>query len=122
MAGEDLPVSKQGAATIDGIHTDVVCTAFKDRIFVAITQYEKLGTIVHVIPDSTPADTRQQSFTTKVLLGKDEPITHVMAKNLATKICEGPDSKPLLLAIALKEHSPSVLKSLQELVVQFRVW
>ena len=51
-----------------------------------------------------------------------QPITHVMARNLAAKICQPVDTKPLLLALALKEPSPSLLKSLQELVVQYQVW
>ncbi|XP_033636623.1 proteasome assembly chaperone 3-like [Asterias rubens] len=122
MAGDDLPRTKQGAAVIDGVHTDVVCSAFSDRIFVMITQYEKMGTLVHITPDTTPADTRQGNFTTRVLLGNDEPVTHVFAKNIASKICLAPDSKPILLSIALKEHSPALLKSLQDLVMQYRVW
>lgn len=116
------PRTKQGAVTIDGVHTDIVCTAFEDHTFLVITQYQKLGTLVQVLQDGEIPDERNPTFTTKVLLGKDEPITHVYARNLATTVCSAPNSKPLLLAIALKKHSPAVLKTLQRIIMDYQVW
>jgi len=36
----------QGADVINGIHTDIVCTEFEDRLFIVLSQCEKLGTLV----------------------------------------------------------------------------
>ena len=36
----------QGAALIDGEHTEIVCSSFQDRLMIVVTQYGKLGTLV----------------------------------------------------------------------------
>ena len=36
----------QSAALINGEHTEIVCSCFKDRLLVVVTQYGKLGTLV----------------------------------------------------------------------------
>ena len=36
----------QGAAVINEIHTDVVCTNFSNKLFIVVTQFCKLGTLV----------------------------------------------------------------------------
>ncbi|XP_072027737.1 proteasome assembly chaperone 3-like [Amphiura filiformis] len=117
-----IPRTKQGAAIIDGIHTDIVCTAFDDQTLLVITQYQKLGTLVQVTRDADLPEDRNTNFTSKVLLGKDEPLTHVYATNIASKVCNTPNSKPLLLAMSLKQHSPAILKTLQDLIMEYQVW
>ncbi|KAI0207753.1 Proteasome assembly chaperone 3 [Lamellibrachia satsuma] len=117
---QDLIKSSQGAALIDGIHTDVVCTNFSDRLFIVITQYQKFGTLVSVTRDTVVKDgMREPTYSTNVLLGRDEPETHVIARNLASEI---PVVKPLLFALALKQASPSVLRSLQQLLMTHACW
>ena len=39
-------VHLEGAVLLDGIHTDIECTAYADQTFVVVTQYQKLGTSV----------------------------------------------------------------------------
>ncbi|XP_070563901.1 proteasome assembly chaperone 3-like isoform X2 [Ptychodera flava] len=113
----------EGAVTIDGVHTDVICTAFSDRLFIVVTQFQKLGTLVHVTKDLVGfVDLSSPSFTTKVLLGKDEPAVHIYAKNLASKICTEPTSKPLLLSLALKDFSPKYMQVISDLVLTHKVW
>lgn len=44
---EKFPLqNKQAAITIDGIHTEILLTGFADKIFVVITQYGKIGSLV----------------------------------------------------------------------------
>ena len=39
-------VTRQAAVTIGGVHTDLVVQAFTDRVFVTVTQTNKVGTLV----------------------------------------------------------------------------
>lgn len=64
--------SKQAQKEVNGILTDVVCTEFSNYIFVVLTQYGKIGTLISVTPDSKSNDISTPMFSTKVLLGKDE--------------------------------------------------
>jgi len=48
-AQRDTPspfVTRQTAATISGVHTDLIVQSFADRIFVTVTQTNKIGTMV----------------------------------------------------------------------------
>ncbi|XP_068435151.1 proteasome assembly chaperone 3 isoform X2 [Clinocottus analis] len=65
---------------------------------------------------STPA------FTTKVLLGKDEPLTHVCAKNLATFVSQEAGNRPVLLGLALKDSSIDAIKQMKEIIKSCQVW
>lgn len=67
--------SKQVQKEVNGILTDVVCTQFSNYIFVVLTQYGKIGTLISVTPDSRSNDISTPTFSTKVLLGKDEVCT-----------------------------------------------
>lgn len=44
---EEFPLkNKQAAITINGVHTEILLTGFADKIFVVITQYGKIGSLV----------------------------------------------------------------------------
>jgi hypothetical protein len=44
---QKFPVkTKQIACIVDGVHTEIIIQVFTDRIFIAITQTDKLGTLV----------------------------------------------------------------------------
>lgn len=38
--------TRQEARTINGIHTEVLVSEFQDRMFVVVTQYGKIGSLV----------------------------------------------------------------------------
>lgn len=69
---ESVIRSKQAQREVNGIPTEVVCTEFSNYIFVVLTQYGKIGTLISVTPDSRSNDLTTPTFSTKVLLGKDE--------------------------------------------------
>ncbi|XP_069066022.1 proteasome assembly chaperone 3 isoform X1 [Pleurodeles waltl] len=122
MAVNQIIKSKQAEEEIRGIRTEVVCTAFEDRILVVATQFGKMGTLVSVTPSVLSNDVGRPSLSTKVLLGKDEPLTHVCAKNLVTFVSQESGNKPVLLALALKEQSADVVMAVKAVIQRCRVW
>lgn len=46
-SNEEFPLqNKQAAITINGVHTEIFLTGYADKIFVVITQYGKIGSLV----------------------------------------------------------------------------
>lgn len=64
--------SKQAEEVVQGVLTEVVCTAFTNAILVVVTQYGKMGTVVLVEPNVVADAVGKPLLTTKVLLGSDE--------------------------------------------------
>ncbi|XP_077129634.1 proteasome assembly chaperone 3 [Ranitomeya variabilis] len=115
-------VSKQAEEVINGVVTQVVCTAFTDHILVVVTQYGKMGTLVSVTPNMVSGDLGKPTLTTKVLLGCDEPLIHVCAKNLVSFVSQESKNKPVLLAVALKDKDADCIKTLKEVIKRCQVW
>jgi proteasome assembly chaperone 3 len=42
-------VNKQAAKTIQGLHTEVLVSGFADKIFIVVTQYGRIGSLVSTI-------------------------------------------------------------------------
>ncbi|XP_046893468.1 proteasome assembly chaperone 3 [Hypomesus transpacificus] len=122
MTSQPLIKSKQTEKTINGISTQVVCTEFSNYIFVVLTQYGKIGTLVSVTPDSKSNDLSNSMFSTKVLLGKDDALTHVCAKNLATFVAQEAGNRPVLLGLALKDCSIDSIKDMKDVIKCCKVW
>ncbi|XP_029998188.1 proteasome assembly chaperone 3 [Sphaeramia orbicularis] len=119
---EPIIKSKQTEKDVNGISTQVVCTEFSNYIFIVITQFGKIGTLISVSPDSRANDITTPTFATKVLLGKDEPLTHVCAKNLASFVSQEAGNRPVLLGLALKDSSIDAIKSIKEIIRSCQVW
>ncbi|KAG8433007.1 hypothetical protein GDO86_017323 [Hymenochirus boettgeri] len=115
-------VTKQAEVVINGIATQVVCSAFSNHILVLVTQYGKMGTIISVTPGLVSAGIGKPSLTTKVLLGPDEPLIHVCAKNLVTFVSQESKNKPILLALALKDKNMDCINTLKEVIHNCQVW
>ncbi|KAJ3600835.1 hypothetical protein NHX12_031810 [Muraenolepis orangiensis] len=114
--------SRQAEKEINGIRTQVVCTEFNNYILVVLTQYGKMGSLVSITADSTSSDVSTPMFSTKVLMGKDEPLTHVCAKNLATRVSQEAGNRPVLLGLALKDTSIEAVKLMRDLITSCQVW
>lgn len=114
------PSTKQGAVLLGGKHVDVSMTTFEDRLLVIITEYQKMGTLVHVTKDNLPVDNREETYSTKIVLGKDEPVTHVFARNIAKRVLKS-QSKPLLLSLALEEYTPEILKGIEKVIQDYLI-
>ncbi|XP_077305252.1 proteasome assembly chaperone 3 [Lithobates pipiens] len=122
MEGQPVVTSKQAEEVINGCTTQVVCSAFTDHILVVVTQYGKFGTMVLVTPNTVAGDLGKPTLTTKVLLGSDEPLVHVCAKNLVGFVSQESKNKPVLLGIALKDKSPDCITALKVLIKSCQVW
>ncbi|XP_013916684.1 PREDICTED: proteasome assembly chaperone 3 [Thamnophis sirtalis] len=122
METKPIPLSKQTREVVCGVPTEVVCTAFGATILVVVTQYGKMGTLVSVEPEAVPDGVNRPLWTTKVLLGKDEPLVHISAKHLVTSVSQEAGSKTVLLAMALKDKSVEGIRTLKELIHRCRVW
>ncbi|KAH3697781.1 proteasome assembly chaperone 3-like isoform X3 [Dreissena polymorpha] len=113
---ENFPVlTKQCAVEINTTRTELIVQTFQDRIFIIVTQFSKIGTLVSVTNDRL-TDTSGAALSmasTNVLMGADEPITHVIARNLVTEV---PLTKPILLSVALKDSSPKTVKTLAKIL------
>lgn len=121
---EDRPpvVSKQKSQVVCGVPTQVVCTAFSSHILVVVTQFGKMGTLVALEPGPVTGDVSKPMLTTRVLLGQDEPLIHVFAKNLVTFVSQEAGNKAVLLALALKDRSLEGLQALREVIQTCQVW
>ncbi|EHH17100.1 Proteasome assembly chaperone 3 [Macaca mulatta] len=121
---EDTPlvISKQKTEVVCGVPTQVVCTAFSSHILVVVTQFGKMGTLVSLEPSSVASDVSKPVLTTKVLLGQDEPLIHVFAKNLVAFVSQEAGNRAVLLAVAVKDKNMEGLKALREVIRVCQVW
>nr|XP_040046712.1 proteasome assembly chaperone 3 [Gasterosteus aculeatus aculeatus]XP_040046713.1 proteasome assembly chaperone 3 [Gasterosteus aculeatus aculeatus] len=121
-SSEPVIRSRQTEKEVNGVSTQVVCTEFSNYIFIVLTQYGKMGTLISVTPDTRSNDISSPAFSTKVLLGKDEPLTHVCAKNLATFVSQEAGNRPVLMGLALKDSSLDAIKQMKEIIKSCKVW
>ncbi|KAJ3189449.1 Proteasome assembly chaperone 3 [Gaertneriomyces sp. JEL0708] len=111
----------KGEGDSSTIQTDVVYTDFADRMFLTITQFGKIGSLLEATVDTpttalymsqntvSSANTNAApSISVRTLLGpRDEPLAHVYASHILSKIraARPNETRPLLLGLALKRAS-----------------
>uniref|UniRef100_A0A8C4QWR5 Proteasome (prosome, macropain) assembly chaperone 3 n=1 Tax=Eptatretus burgeri TaxID=7764 RepID=A0A8C4QWR5_EPTBU len=118
-----MPVrTREVSGKVCGVSTQVVCAAFADRVFVTVSQCGRIGTLVSMSPALPTNSSDQAPCESRVLLGPDEPMTHVLAKNLAEPICREAGLQPVLLGLALRTISPQALSELRQLIDLCRIW
>ncbi|KAF9945933.1 hypothetical protein BGZ65_010223, partial [Modicella reniformis] len=69
----DIPfplINKQAARSIQGRHTEVLVTSFADKILILISQYGKVGSLIH-----TSVDQHQQSLASSLSASSDLTAT-----------------------------------------------
>ncbi|XP_064477143.1 proteasome assembly chaperone 3-like [Ornithodoros turicata] len=90
--------------------TDIAISDFSDKLFVVVSQYQKLGTLVLITKDvALNGDAQEPVYDTKTLFGKDEPEIHAVARLFADALrCD----KTILLGIALKDFSTNTVRTL----------
>ncbi|XP_058148446.1 proteasome assembly chaperone 3 [Dasypus novemcinctus] len=122
MEGGPPVTSKQRREVVCGVPTQVVCTAFSSHILVLVTQFGKMGTLVSLEPSSVAGDISKPLLTSRVLLGQDEPLIHVFAKNLVTFVSQEAGNRAVLLAVAVRDRSLDGVRALKEVIQACRVW
>jgi len=113
------PVTGLHAASVGGVHTDLVITRYTDRDFVCVTQLGKLGTILQVERDQVRGGEEGSSsrvvYSNSVLLGQDSEEIQLLARVLAEKV---KISKPMVLCVGVKGLTIKLALELVEFIVQ----
>ncbi|CAN8076337.1 unnamed protein product [Agarophyton chilense] len=130
----DIPV---GAPTEDGGHnahfiksaivqicdhrTNILVQPFSDRVFVLVSQMEKMGTTLSACKEVTVAGA--ESFSVQTLVGiRGIPELELCARAIISNMSEQGCSTPLLISLALKDHSMRTIRTVIEKVTELRVW
>ncbi|KAJ3147814.1 hypothetical protein HDU89_005173 [Geranomyces variabilis] len=110
-AASDSPFpikTTQTSAEINGHSTTAIYTEFANRLFLTITQYNKIGTLMEATLDATATPTLSQTtppVSVRTLLGPPhDPLPQVYATQILQNIhaARNGERRPLLLAIALR--------------------
>lgn len=107
------------AGLVCGVHTDLVVTRYKDKLFVAVTQLGKLGNITEVRREQVQGAAGEQGgrvvYSCQVLLGQDTEEIHLLARILAEKI---ELDKPLVLCVGIKGLTVELAKQLVDFILK----
>ncbi|KAI8348263.1 hypothetical protein BD560DRAFT_239078 [Blakeslea trispora] len=112
MSIQEFPIqNKQTAIELDGIHTEIMLTSFADKIFIVITQFGKIGSLIQTTFDIAPHLANNPSSapaSCQFLMGESSGEQSELYVLYATSILQAigamnpHEKRPLLLGIALK--------------------
>jgi len=112
--------SKVISARIDGTETDIVLNDYRDRLFIILTQYKKLGSLVAVCRETVNTySVCSEVYQVRTILGQEETAFHVAARYLTEQTQM---NKPALYSIALKDCSLRTLKAIKDIIMQNKMW
>lgn len=114
----DAPRTLHAAAAVDGVHTELVVTAYENRYLVVATQLGKLGTLLHAHRDTAPDGTL--TYRVDTLLGRrDDPLLQAAARRLADLAAAAGAPLPIVLSLGLKPGtSPGALRTIVGLAAE----
>ncbi|GAA5812745.1 hypothetical protein MFLAVUS_006203 [Mucor flavus] len=136
-SNEEFPLkNNQAAVDIKGVHTEILLTGFADKIFVVITQYGKIGSLIQATLDASPHFANSPSsvpMTTQFLMGESTGDQSELYSLYATSILQAigamnpQEKRPLLLGIALKpiealSERRDIFHQIIDQVMSNRVW
>lgn len=106
---------------IDGIPTTFILQPYSDRVFIIVTQSDKLGTILSAGFDVTLAGA--ESYHVQTLMGKrDVPELELCARQVIQAMKTAGCNKPLLLSLALKSHDLPTMHAIIAKIKDIPVW
>ncbi|XP_057446694.1 uncharacterized protein LOC130738624 [Lotus japonicus] len=117
-----FPVSQLNfSLEIKGNKTEIFLSNYEDHFLVVATQIGSMGTILHARKEEGMSI--NPTFSVSVLFGKrDEPMLVACARQLIEHMTLSGFSKPLVLSLGLKDHSPETLKGIIAAVIDKRQW
>ncbi|ORZ21297.1 hypothetical protein BCR42DRAFT_448157 [Absidia repens] len=112
MADQTFPiVNKRAAITINDLHTEILLTGYSDKIFIVVTQYGRIGSLIQTtldVPANLARNPSAAPTTSQFLLGESIGPQSDLYTLYATSISQAiaamnpNESRPVLLGIALK--------------------
>lgn len=104
------------AATINGIHTDLVYGEFSQKLMVIATQYEKIGSLLKVVVDQVESDLNisEPVYSVSVVFGVEHLEQQAAARYLAEKLNI---KKPLMCFLCLKSYDINFIKELTTVIL-----
>ncbi|XP_058805336.1 proteasome assembly chaperone 3-like [Phymastichus coffea] len=101
---------KSCGVIVNGNHTDIALNFYANRIFLVVSQYKKLGSLVTVRKEAALREfDNENTYSTKVIFGKDDPEIHAAARYITEQINA---DKPFLISICLKDYEVSTLRTI----------
>ncbi|KAI9278053.1 hypothetical protein BY458DRAFT_503655 [Sporodiniella umbellata] len=134
---DEFPIkNQQVAVNIEGVPTEILIQGFSDKIFVVVTQYGKIGSLIHTSLDAAPHRiSTLDTFptTSQVLMGDSNSSQSDMYILYSTSILQAivamnpQETRPLLLGIALKfsedlKKNRQVFHEITDLILSRPVW
>ncbi|RZF44775.1 hypothetical protein LSTR_LSTR000727 [Laodelphax striatellus] len=109
------------AVSIDGVLTDFVIGDYSDNLFIAITQFQKLGCIVSVRKDvmNDYSSAQEEVYDVCTLLGSSDESTELAARYLAEQLNI---PKSVIFSINLKDKSLRTLKAIRKVLLPRKSW
>ncbi|KAF9211269.1 hypothetical protein CPC16_004888 [Podila verticillata] len=113
-------INKQAARTIQGRHTEVLVSSFHDKILILVSQYGKVGSVIHTTLDQQSlAPTSSSTLaptSSSFLLGagsstsKKTQLYQVYASHISQMIVhQNPhEGRPVVLSLALSIQEPDM--------------
>ncbi|KAI9307415.1 hypothetical protein BJ944DRAFT_261965 [Cunninghamella echinulata] len=137
MTDQEFPiVNKRTALQINDVHTEILLTGFSDKIFIVVTQYGKIGSLIQTTLDISPHLVTNPSTvptTSQVLFGEStgtqSDLYSLYASSISQAICAmNPNEKrPVVLGIALKpvdtmDKQRQVFHSVIDKIMENPIW
>lgn len=102
------------------VRTDLVVTHYSDKLFIAVTQLGKLGTILEAGKEEARegpegAGRGRPVFGVSVLLGREREEDRLLARMLAERLPLG--GRSLVLCVGIKDLTPNKVTKLVEFIM-----
>lgn len=119
-----FPVAtRELTATIGGTETQLLLSAYADRVLVVVTQVGSLGTILHAQKEEVLGG--GTTYRVETLVGRrDDPLPELCARQLVERAAEAGCTRPLLLCLGLRPGGSSLeaVRQIVGLVLDNPVW
>ncbi|CAF1073937.1 unnamed protein product [Rotaria sordida] len=108
-----FPQTITAQTTLNNYVTDLVISNFSNKLFISVTQFGKIGSLVLVRRDVNLNEDSSPVYSIKSLLGKDQAEYHILARHLYERLQL---KKQLLFGFALHSFAKKDLESIEEFI------
>ncbi|CAF1245005.1 unnamed protein product [Rotaria magnacalcarata] len=108
-----FPQTTTAQTTLSNHVTDLVISSFANKLFISVTQFGKIGSLVLVRRDVNLEEDSTPVYSVKSLLGKDQAEYHILARHLYERLQL---KKQLLFGFALHSFAKKDLEEIEEFI------